>query len=105
MRADVSILYDARRAVHLVTQVDPTPDAAARARDWFDRNWESFGCEPLRPSGKVLLLDKILGVADALGYDLLAADAGKAQEFAHYAALALGRSRITVDLPALTVGY
>ncbi|CAM3610413.1 hypothetical protein BOSP111201_15695 [Bordetella sputigena] len=105
MRADVSILYDARRAVHLVTQVDPTPEGAARAREWFDHNWEAFGCEPLRPSGKVLLLDKILGVADALGYELLAVDATRAQEFAHYAALALGRSRITVDLPGLTVGY
>ncbi|AOB29528.1 hypothetical protein AKI39_00795 [Bordetella sp. H567] len=105
MRADVSILYDARRAIHLVTQVELTPEGTARAREWFDRNWEFFGCEPLRPSGKVLLLDKILGVADALGYDLLALDTRRAQEFAHHAALALARSRITVDLPALTVGY
>lgn len=105
MRVDVSVLYDARRSVHLVTQVDVTPEGTAQARVWFDRNWESFGCEPLRPSGKVLLLDKILGVADALGYDLMAVDTRRAQEFAHYAALALGRSRITVDLPGLTVGY
>ncbi|OZI21206.1 hypothetical protein CAL26_27650 [Bordetella genomosp. 9] len=105
MRADVSILYDARRAVHLVAQVDPTPEAAARARAWFDDQWEALGCEPLRPSGKVLLLDKILGVADALGYDLLAVDSTRAQEFAHHAALALGRPRITVDLPGQAVGY
>lgn len=105
MRADVSILYDARRAVHLVTQVEPTPEAAARAREWFDKNWDALGCEPLRPSGKVLLLDKVLGVADALGYDLLAMDTSRAQEFAHYAALALGKPRITIDLPGLSVGY
>jgi hypothetical protein len=105
MRADVSILYDARRAVHLVAQVDPSAEGTARARAWFDSNWEALGCEPLRPSGKVLLLDKILGVADALGYELLAADTSRAQEFAHHAALALGRPRITVDLPGLTVGY
>jgi hypothetical protein len=105
MRADVSILYDARRAVHLVTLVEPTPQSAAQAREWFDKNWDAFGCEPLRPSGKVLLLDKVLGVADALGYGLLAVDASRAQEFAHYAALALGKPRITIDLPGLTVGY
>lgn len=105
MRADVSILYDARRAVHLVAQVEATPEGATRAREWFDSKWEEYGCEPLRPSGKVLLLDKILGVADALGYDRLAVDACRAQEFAHHAALALGRQRITIDLPGLTVGY
>ncbi|ARP84832.1 hypothetical protein [Bordetella genomosp. 9] len=105
MRSDVSILYDARRAIHLVTQVEPGPEGAARAREWFDEKWDAFGCEPLRPSGKVLLLDKILGVADALGYDLLAADTARAQEFAHHAALALGTPRITIDLQGLTVGY
>jgi hypothetical protein len=105
MRADVSIVYDAHRSVHLVTQVEPTPEGSAKARDWFDMTWTALGCEPLRPSGKVLLLDKVLGVADALGYELLAADSTRAQEFAHHAALALGRPRITVDLPALTVGY
>ena len=75
------------------------------ARDWFDGAWETLGCEPLRPSGKVLLLDKVLGVADALGYDILSTDAKEAREFAEHLALALERPRITVDLPGLTVGY
>ncbi|ETH87317.1 hypothetical protein L560_4024 [Bordetella pertussis STO1-CHOC-0018] len=79
--------------------------AAAAARDWFDSAWEMLGCEPLRPSGKVLLLDKILGVADALGYDTLSGDAKESREFAEQAALALGKARIVVDLPGLMVGH
>jgi hypothetical protein len=64
-----------------------------------------LGCEPLRPSGKILLLDKVLGVADTLGYDTLPSDSKKSQEFARQLALALDRPSITVDLPGLVVGY
>lgn len=105
MRSDVTVIFDARHTVDLSVDVDPTPQRAAQARDWFDSAWNTLGCEPLRPSGKVLLLDKIMGVADALGHDLLSADAKQANEFAQQAALALGKPRITVDLPGLTVGY
>jgi hypothetical protein len=105
MRCDVTIIFDVRRSLDLIARVQVAPDGAAQARDWFDRTWDALGCEPLRPSGKVLLLDKIMGVADALGYELLSTDAGCAQEFAEQAALAIGKPRITVDLPGLTVGY
>ncbi|ARP92962.1 hypothetical protein [Bordetella genomosp. 13] len=105
MRTDVTVIFDARHTVDLSVDVDPTPQHAAQARDWFDSAWNTLGCEPLRPSGKVLLLDKIMGVADALGHDLLSTDAKQANEFAQQAALALGKPRITVDLPGLTVGY
>ncbi|WP_459616364.1 hypothetical protein [Bordetella sp. 2513F-2] len=105
MRSDITVIFDARRSVDLSVDVEPGPQRAANARDWFDGAWETLGCEPLRPSGKVLLLDKIMGVADALGYDTLSGDAKEAREFAEHAALALGKARITVDLPGLTVGY
>jgi hypothetical protein len=105
MRCDVRIIFDARRSLDLAVQVEAATDSAAQARDWFDRAWQELGCEPLRPSGKVLLLDKIMGVADALGYDLLFGDSARAQEFAQQAALAVGKPRITVDLPGLSVGY
>ncbi len=105
MRSDVTVIFDARRTLDLSTNVEPSPQLQAAASDWFDGAWETLGCEPLRPSGKVLLLDKILGVADALGYDTLATDEKESREFTEHLALALGRPRITVDLPGLTVGY
>jgi len=105
MRSDVTVIFDARHKVDLAVDVTPSPQAASDARDWFEAAWDTLGCEPLRPSGKVLLLDKIMGVADALGYDVLSSDVKESQEFAQHAALALGKPRITVDLPGLSVGY
>ncbi|MBN3267251.1 hypothetical protein CUR95_08060 [Bordetella bronchiseptica] len=105
MRSEVTVVFDASRTVDLSVDVEPSAQAAAAARDWFDSAWEMLGCEPLRPSGKVLLLDKILGVADALGYDTLSGDAKESHEFAEQAALALGKGRIVVDLPGLMVGH
>lgn len=105
MRSDVTVIFDPRHKLDFSVEVTTSPQAADAARDWFDSAWEMLGCEPLRPSGKVLLLDKIMGVADALGYDTLSTDTKESREFAEQAALALGRPRITVDLPGLTVGY
>lgn len=105
MRSDVTVIFDTRRKVDLTVDVTPSPQAASDARDWFEAAWDTLGCEPLRPSGKVLLLDKIMGVADALGYEILSSDAKEGQEFAQHAALALDKARITVDLPGLSVGY
>lgn len=105
MRSDVTVIFDARRTVDLSVDVAPSAQAASDARDWFEAAWDTLGCEPLRPSGKVLLLDKIMGVADALGYDTLSTDAKESQEFAQHAALALDKPRIIVDLPGLSVGY
>ena len=105
MRSDITVVFDPRRSVDLSADVEPSPQRQSLARDWFDSAWETLGCEPLRPSGKVLLLDKVLGVADALGYDTLSTDEKESREFAENLALALERPRITVDLPGLTVGY
>ncbi|AUL48888.1 hypothetical protein BBB39_20210 [Bordetella trematum] len=105
MRSEVTIIFDARRSLDFSVHVEPSQQAGMAARDWFDSTWEMLGCEPLRPSGKVLLLDKIMGVADALGHDTLSSDERRGREFAENAALALDRPRITVDLPGLTVGY
>lgn len=105
MRSDITVIFGAGRSVDLSVDVEPSPQRANDARDWFDGAWETLGCEPLRASGKVLLLDKILGVAEALGYDTLSGDEKESREFAEHAALALNKPRITVDLPGLTVGY
>lgn len=106
MRAVVLVIFNARQQLELVASV-PSDDAAlsAASRDWLDRTWEHLGCEPLRPSGKVLLLDKIMGVADALGHGVLSQEPERAQEFARHCAQALQSSRITVDLPGLAVTF
>jgi len=105
MRSDITVVFDSRRSVNLQADVTPDAESANAARAWFDHTWEALGCEPLRPSGKVLLLDKIMGVADALGYEVLSGHDARAPDFANNTALALGKPRITVDLPGLSVGY
>ncbi|HEY0296660.1 MAG TPA: hypothetical protein VGC69_15125 [Bordetella sp.] len=105
MHSDITVVFNDNRSIGLSADVDPSPQRAADARDWFDAAWTTLGCEPLRPSGKVLLLDKILGVADALGYDTLTSDAKESREFTEHTALALNKPSIRVDIPVLTVGY
>lgn len=104
MRSDVTIVFNVRQSIEQVVEIEPGGQASVDARDWFDATWVELDCEPLRASGKVLLLDKILGVARALGYANLK-DEAQAQEFARHAALALEKPRVTVDLPSLTVGF
>lgn len=105
MRSVVTVIFSARQSVELAVDVEPGGSMSATARDWFDATWHKLGCEPLRASGKVLLLDKIMGVADALGYSELTQNNELATNFATQAALALEKPRVTVDLPGLTVGF
>lgn len=105
MRSDVTIIFNVRQSIELTVEIEPGGQASVDARDWFDATWVELDCEPLRASGKVLLLDKILGVARALGYANLSKDTAQAEEFARQAALALEKPRVTVDLPSLSVGF
>ncbi|MFV0282822.1 MAG: hypothetical protein ACK5JE_03405 [Castellaniella sp.] len=105
MQGHVIVIFDAQRSLELSVDVPTGADQAHAAREWFEQTWESLGCEPLRVSGKVLLLDKILGVADSLGYNRLASKSDQAREFAGYAVQALEKPRVTVDLPGLAVVY
>ncbi|MCZ4328783.1 hypothetical protein [Castellaniella denitrificans] len=105
MQGHVIVIFDAHRSLELSVDALVDADRARAARDWFERTWESLGCEPLRVSGKVLLLDKILGVADSLGYNRLSSQPDLAREFAGHAVQALEKSRVTVDLPGLAIVY
>ena len=106
MSAMVLVIFSPRQHLELVTPIQTIdPNSGKQSRDWFDRTWQELGCEPLRASGKVLLLDKIMGVADAMGYTMLSQDDERAQEFARHCLQAVGSMQVTVDLPGLAVTY
>ncbi|WP_345796519.1 hypothetical protein [Castellaniella sp. MT123] len=105
MQGHVIVIFDAQRSLEFSVDAPVDGDRARAARAWFGQNWDSLGCEPLRVSGKVLLLDKILGVAKALGYTNLSSRADLAREFAVHAIQALEKPRVTVDLPGLAIVY
>ena len=77
-----------------------TPELARR---WFEEQFVSLGCEPTNPTGKTLLVDKILGVARAMGERPFAGNDLSAREFARNALLALERNAVSIDIPALAV--
>lgn len=105
MRSLVTIIFNERRRLEYMVDIDQSPEAQSMAIDWLEATFVRLGCEPLRHSGKVLLLDKVLGVADSLGYDTFVSNPDQAEEFAQQIAIALARPAITIDLPGLTVGF
>jgi hypothetical protein len=46
-------------------EIQPMPHDLARW--WLDDQFTRLGCEPIRPTGKVLTVDKVLSVAQARG--------------------------------------
>jgi hypothetical protein len=66
------------------------------ARWWLDDQFTRLGCEPIRPTGKVLTVDKVLSVAQAGGAASFA-DSKWAAEFARATSAALAKPVIHVD--------
>ena len=78
MRSEVRVLIDERQEFTFeLGGVEPmAPDLA---RWWLDEQFTRLGCEPLRPTGKVLIADKVLCVAQAAGKDAVLA-AGQVEQ-------------------------
>lgn len=106
MRSNVTIIFNARQQLEYAVDIsDTSSEAQAKAMEWLEATWTRLECEPLRHSGKVLVLDKVLGVADSLGYDTFVQHEDRAQEFVQQVAAALGRPVINIDLPGQAVGF
>ena len=80
------------------------PMGNEEARRWLDEQFTALDCEPLRPSGKVLLADKVLVVAREAGTRRLG-DTQWFQAYARATHAVLGRPVIKVDIPAMAVSY
>lgn len=103
MKSEVRVIF--KDAAPLRINLDKAaPLTAEAARGWLDAQFTEFGCEPLRPTGKVLIADKVLVVAQAAGPSRFA-DAQWADQFARCASTALGKPVVHVDIPAMTLGY
>ena len=103
MRSEVRVQLDGQREFAFdLDEVQPMPHDAARA--WLDGQFTELGCEPLRPTGKVLLADKVLVVAQAGGARLLG-DSVWGIAFARAASAALSKPVVRIDVPSMTVSY
>ncbi|MFC5300805.1 hypothetical protein [Azospira restricta] len=88
-----------------MSDADLAGRSAEEARRWFDKEFADLECEPSNPVGKVLIIDKILGVARGGGEARFAAGKDWAHDFARQAALALGRDTIRVDAVNFSISY
>jgi hypothetical protein len=103
MRSEVTVTF--KDAAPLRMDLDRAqPMAQEAARRWLDQQFTEMGCEPLRPTGKVLAADKVVVVAQAAGPSKFA-DPAWAQQFASAASAALNKPAVHVDVPSMTIGY
>ncbi len=75
------------------------------ARKWFDREFIALECDVATPTGKVLVIDRILSVAKYAGEERFRSQPNWAEQFAKYTAAILGRDLIRVDVAAYSIGY
>ena len=103
MHSLVRITQDAQTEWRFDLDHQPAMDNA-QARAWLDEQFTALDCEPLRPTGKLLLVDKVLVVArDAGPRRLNDPDWGMA--FARAASATLAKPLVHIDLAAMTVSY
>ena len=103
MRSEVSVTFSGHQPVQIdLNEVQAMPPDVARW--WLDDQFTQMGCEPLRPTGKLLTADKVVVVAQAAGPDKFA-DAQWALEFARAASSALGKPMVHIDVAALSISY
>jgi hypothetical protein len=105
MRQEVIVQFghDQRDALEL--RIDQALMPADEARRWLDDEFVANDCEPLRASGKVLTVDKVLVLAGTVGQARLVSDPAWAQAFARATLSALRRPLVRVDVAAGAVTY
>jgi hypothetical protein len=103
MRSEVSVTFKGVPPVRIdLNEVQPMPHDVARW--WLDDQFTQMGCEPLRPTGKLLTADKVVVVAEAAGA-VKFAEPKWSQEFARAASAALGKPVVHIDVASLSISY
>lgn len=101
MRKEVIVSFSPGQEIGIA--LDSQDDLSFEAsRAWLDQQFLEHGCEPVRGSGKVLVLDKILAVAMAMGASGFQ-DTEWSRQYARATSGALSRDQVYVDVARLTV--
>ncbi|MBU0752232.1 MAG: hypothetical protein KJ787_13245 [Gammaproteobacteria bacterium] len=75
------------------------------ADDWLAREFETAGCEPASPMGKLILPDKVLQLGRTVTAKMLAAPTPWLKEYLRAVACALGKPFVSIDLVESKIGY
>ena len=103
MHPEVSVVFSASQEYRFDLGTAEALSSEA-ARRWLDEEFVRLDCEPLRASGKVLIADKVLTVAQAAGakgFD----DAAWGPQFARAASAALARPVVRIDVGTMAISY
>lgn len=103
MRSQVSVSFKNTAPFRVELSPEQAQDRET-ARQWLDEQFTTLECEPLRATGKLLMADRVVVVAQAAGPAKFA-DAAWALAFAQAAAAVLGKPVINVDADSLTITY
>jgi hypothetical protein len=101
MSSIVSVVFDRTREYELIAHAQESREAATH---WLDEQWEALECEPSNPMGKVLILDKILGIARYGGEKRFTEAGDWARQFADAVATVLARPVVRIDIADRVVG-
>lgn len=103
MRSEVTVTFEGTAPVRVdLDKVPAMPTDTARA--WLDQQFTQLGCEPLRPTGKLLAADKVVVIAESAGPAKFK-DQAWAHEFARAASATLGKPVVHVDVASLSVSF
>lgn len=103
MRSEVKVTFSGAEPVRIdFTQTESM--SSEEARNWLDRQFVELECEPVRPTGKVLAVDKVVMVAEGAGLAKFQ-DAAWAKEFARAVGGALNRPYVHVDVSTMAVSF
>lgn len=101
MSSIVTVVFDRSRDYELIAHAGLSREDANR---WLDAQWEALECEPTNPMGKVLVLDRILGIAHYAGEKRFASPSEWTQQYANAVAAVLDRPSVRVDIADRVVG-
>lgn len=105
MRQEVIVRFGPRSEFEIPLHAGQALPAADEARRWLDEQFVANDCEPLRASGKVLTVDKILALAGAVGPQRFETDAAWSASFARAVLAALARPTAVVDVDGGAISY
>lgn len=104
MRSNLTIVFGADE-VSVDLPAGDTAWSGEQARRWLDEQFIANDCEPVRPSGKVLTVDKLLAIASAVGQRGFEQDATLRLAFARAATAAVSQPVVRIDVDAHVVSY
>ncbi len=103
MRREITLTFGRDGDVVVDLPTGETEWPAEVARRWLDDQFVANDCEPLRASGKVLTVDKLLAIAASVGRQRFESDPAFGAAYAHAALAALGRPAVHIDVEAGTI--